>query len=93
MAKIIYTRTDEAPLMATYSLLPIVERTRVQPECRDPRHLAGRPHHRGVPEYLTEEQRIGDALSELGELATKPEANIIAPEHLGIHAAAVRSDR
>jgi isocitrate dehydrogenase len=79
MAKIIYTRTDEAPLMATYSLLPIVEAyagaAGVAVETRDI-SLAGRIIA-VFPEYLTEEQRIGDALSELGELATKPEANII----------------
>ncbi len=79
MAKIIYTRTDEAPLLATYSLLPIIEAyagaAGVTVETRDI-SLAGRIIAM-FPEYLTESQRIGDALSELGELATTPEANII----------------
>ncbi len=79
MAKIIYTRTDEAPLLATYSLLPIIEAyagaAGVAVETRDI-SLAGRIIAM-FPEYLTESQRIGDALSELGELATTPEANII----------------
>lgn len=79
MAKIIYTRTDEAPLLATYSLLPIIEAyagvAGVTVETRDI-SLAGRIIA-VFGEYLTEDQRIGDALAELGELATKPEANII----------------
>lgn len=78
-SKIIYTLTDEAPALATYSLLPIVEAftgvAGVAVETRDI-SLAGRIIA-NFPEYLTEEQRIGDALSELGELATTPEANII----------------
>ena len=79
MAKIIYTHTDEAPMLATYSFLPIVAayaRTAgVQVETRDI-SLAGRIISQ-FPERLTAEQRIDDALAELGELATKPEANII----------------
>ena len=79
MAKIIYTHTDEAPLLATYSFLPIVAayaRTAgVEVETRDI-SLAGRIISQ-FPERLTEEQRIDDALAELGELATRPEANII----------------
>ena len=79
MAKIIYTHTDEAPLLATYSFLPIVEayaRTAgVGVETRDI-SLAGRIIAL-FPERLTAEQRIDDALAELGELATTPEANII----------------
>ena len=79
MAKIIYTKTDEAPALATYSLLPIVQAfaasADVELETRDI-SLAGRIIAR-FPEYLTEEQRIGDALAELGELAKTPEANII----------------
>ena len=79
MAKIIYTKTDEAPALATYSLLPIVQAfaasAEVELETRDI-SLAGRIIAR-FPEYLTEEQRIGDALAELGELAKTPEANII----------------
>ncbi|WP_248583023.1 NADP-dependent isocitrate dehydrogenase [Nocardioides sp. InS609-2] len=79
MAKIIYTHTDEAPLLATYSFLPIVEayaRTAgVGVETRDI-SLAGRIIAL-FPERLTAEQRIDDALAELGQLATTPEANII----------------
>jgi isocitrate dehydrogenase len=79
MSKIIYTKTDEAPALATYSLLPIVEAfvasAGIALETRDI-SLAGRIIAR-FPEYLTEEQRIGDALAELGELAKTPEANII----------------
>ncbi len=78
-AKIIYTFTDEAPALATYSLLPVIQSfaaaAGVIVETRDI-SLAGRilAH---FPERLTEEQRIGDALSELGELALTPAANII----------------
>lgn len=79
MAKIIYTHTDEAPMLATYSFLPIVEAfastAGVQVETRDI-SLAGRIIA-VFGDYLTEEQRISDALAELGELAKKPEANII----------------
>ncbi|MFF2318869.1 NADP-dependent isocitrate dehydrogenase [Arthrobacter sp. NPDC058097] len=79
MAKIIYTHTDEAPMLATYSFLPIIEAfastAGVQVETRDI-SLAGRIIA-VFGDYLTEEQRIGDALAELGELAKKPEANII----------------
>ncbi len=78
-SKIIYTHTDEAPLLATYSLLPIVEAyasaADVEIETRDI-SLAGRIIAT-FPERLTDDQRIGDALSELGELALTPEANII----------------
>ncbi|KRF02945.1 isocitrate dehydrogenase [Nocardioides sp. Soil777] len=79
MAKIIYTHTDEAPMLATYSFLPIVSayaRTAgVEVETRDI-SLAGRIIAQ-FPDRLTDEQRLDDALAELGELATKPEANII----------------
>lgn len=79
MTKIIYTKTDEAPALATYSLLPIIQAfassAGVEVETRDI-SLAGRIIAR-FPEYLTEDQRIGDALAELGDLAKKPEANII----------------
>jgi isocitrate dehydrogenase len=79
MAKIIYTHTDEAPMLATYSFLPIVEAfastAGVQVETRDI-SLAGRIIA-VFGDYLTAEQQIGDALAELGELAKKPEANII----------------
>ncbi|KTF18400.1 NADP-dependent isocitrate dehydrogenase [Pseudoalteromonas sp. H105] len=78
-SKIIYTKTDEAPALATYSLLPIIQAytnaAGVEVETRDI-SLAGRVIA-NFPDYLTEEQRIGDALAELGELAKTPEANII----------------
>ena len=78
-SKIIYTETDEAPALATYSLLPIVQAfTRVAGiavEARDI-SLAGRIIA-NFPENLTAEQKLGDALAELGELAKTPEANII----------------
>ncbi|MEN8248796.1 MAG: NADP-dependent isocitrate dehydrogenase [Bacteroidota bacterium] len=79
MAKIIYTKTDEAPALATYSLLPIVNAftgvAGVEVETRDI-SLAGRIIA-NFPDNLTEEQKIGDALAELGKLAKTPEANII----------------
>ncbi|MGZ4486828.1 MAG: NADP-dependent isocitrate dehydrogenase [Nocardioides sp.] len=79
MAKIIYTHTDEAPLLATYSFLPIIAayaaKAGVEVETRDI-SLAGRIIAQ-FPDRLTEDQRLDDALAELGELATKPEANII----------------
>ena len=79
MATIIYTHTDEAPLLATYSFLPIIAayaaKAGVEVETRDI-SLAGRIIAQ-FPERLTDEQRVDDALAELGELATKPEANII----------------
>ena len=79
MATIIYTHTDEAPLLATYSFLPIVQayaaRAGVDVETRDI-SLAGRIIAQ-FPERLTDEQRIDDALAELGALAKTPEANII----------------
>ena len=78
-AKIIWTKVDEAPALATYSLLPIVEAfTRaagVAVETRDI-SLAGRIIA-NFPEDLTPAQRIADELSELGELTLKPDANII----------------
>jgi isocitrate dehydrogenase len=79
MGTIIYTHTDEAPMLATYSFLPIVAayaaKAGVDVETRDI-SLAGRIVSQ-FPERLTEEQRLPDALAELGELATRPEANII----------------
>ncbi|QYR18151.1 NADP-dependent isocitrate dehydrogenase [Corynebacterium glutamicum] len=79
MAKIIWTRTDEAPLLATYSLKPVVEAfaatAGIEVETRDI-SLAGRILAQ-FPERLTEDQKVGDALAELGELAKTPEANII----------------
>ena len=78
-SKIIYTKTDEAPALATYSLLPIIQAytnaAGVEVETRDI-SLAGRVIA-NFPDYLTPEQRINDALAELGELAKTPEANII----------------
>jgi isocitrate dehydrogenase len=78
-SKIIYTHTDEAPALATHSLLPIVSAyastAGVDVETRDI-SLSGRIIA-SFPERLTEEQRIGDALAELGELTGRPEANII----------------
>ncbi|MEZ8634579.1 NADP-dependent isocitrate dehydrogenase [Vibrio cyclitrophicus] len=76
---IIYTITDEAPALATYSLLPIIQSftasSGIDVDTRDI-SLAGRIIA-NFPEHLNEEQRIGDALAELGELAKTPEANII----------------
>ena len=78
-AKIIWTQVDEAPALATYSLLPIVEAftkaAGVAVETRDI-SLAGRIIA-NFPENLTPEQRISDQLAELGQLALTPEANII----------------
>ncbi len=76
---IIYTRTDEAPALATYSLLPVIaafaSTAGVSVETRDI-SLAARILAL-FPERLTPEQQVGDALAELGALAKKPEANII----------------
>src|SRR5579883_361808 len=78
-SKIIYTHTDEAPLLATYSFLPIIAAfaatAGVTLETRDI-SLAGRIIA-VFPDYLKPEQRIGDALAELGALTLRPEANII----------------
>jgi isocitrate dehydrogenase len=77
-APIIYTHTDEAPLLATYSFLRSSGlRGRRRGAGRDARHLLAGRILALFPEYLREDQRIGDALGELGELATRPEANII----------------
>ena len=79
MAKISWTRTDEAPLLATYSLKPIVEAfattADIDVETRDI-SLAGRILAQ-FPEQLSEDQRVEDALGNLGDLAKTPEANII----------------
>ncbi|WUD76537.1 NADP-dependent isocitrate dehydrogenase [Streptomyces sp. NBC_00510] len=76
---IIYTHTDEAPALATYSFLPVIQAyastAGVAVETRDI-SLAGRIIA-SFPEYLEEGQRIADALAELGELAKTPAANII----------------
>jgi isocitrate dehydrogenase len=78
-SKIIYTHTDEAPMLATYSLLPIVnaftKAAGVAVELRDI-SLAGRIIA-NFPEYLTDGQKQSDDLAELGKLALTPEANII----------------
>src|SRR6476659_4147309 len=77
--KVIYTYTDEAPALATHSLLPVIRafarRAGVEIELRDI-SLAGRILAQ-FPDRLTEAQRVPDALAELGELAKTPEANII----------------
>ena len=79
MAKITWTRTDEAPLLATYSLKPIVEAfastAGIDVETRDI-SLAARIAAQ-FPERLTEEQKVENALAELGKMAKTPEANII----------------
>jgi isocitrate dehydrogenase len=79
MAKIIYTYTDEAPALATASFLPILsafaDAAGVDVEIRDI-SLAGRILA-AFPDHLSDEQRVDDALAELGELAKTPEANII----------------
>src|SRR5213593_1618485 len=78
-AKILYTKTDEAPMLATYSFLPIVaaftKAAGVAFELRDI-SLAGRILA-VFPDYLTPQQKQSDDLAELGELAKTPEANII----------------
>jgi isocitrate dehydrogenase len=77
--KIIYTHTDEAPMLATYSFLPIIEAfsapAGVEVELRDI-SLAGRILAQ-FADRLPADQRVADALAELGQLATTPEANII----------------
>ena len=77
--KIIYTETDEAPALATYSFLPIVKKftaaANVDVETRDI-SLAARVLA-VFPEFMQEDQRVPNALAELGELAKTPEANII----------------
>ncbi len=78
-SKIVYTKTDEAPMLATHSLLPILKafssKAGIDIETKDI-SLAGRVLA-AFPDYLEEEQRVNDALAELGELVRKPEANII----------------
>ncbi|CAD7943488.1 unnamed protein product [Amoebophrya sp. A25] len=77
--KIIYTHTDEAPMLATYSLLPIIQTfckaCDVKVETRDI-SVSGRVIA-AFPECLKEEQKIGDHLAELGDLCKTPQANII----------------
>ena len=78
-SKIIYTKTDEAPMLATYSLLPIIQKfaaaADIDVELSDI-SLAARVLA-NFPEYLSEEQRVPDALAELGEMTQDPNANII----------------
>ncbi len=83
---IIYTKTDEAPALATYSFLPII-RTFAGPagvavETRDI-SLAGRILA-VFPEYLTPEQQIADAIGELGKRAKRSEANIIKISNISV---------
>ena len=79
MKSIVYTKTDEAPFLATHSLLPIIQRfcasSNVTFELKDI-SLAGRILA-AFPEWLSKEQQVKDDLDELGHLATTPEANII----------------
>ena len=79
MKSIVYTKTDEAPFLATHSLLPIIQRfcasSAVEFVLKDI-SLAGRILA-AFPERLSKEQQVEDALAELGKLATTPEANII----------------
>ncbi|MEI6493495.1 MAG: NADP-dependent isocitrate dehydrogenase, partial [Verrucomicrobiota bacterium] len=76
---IIYTKTDEAPALATYSFLPIIQaftkHSGIAVETRDI-SLAGRIIS-AFPDFLTEDQRLADDLAELGALTLQPEANII----------------
>ncbi len=78
-SRIIYTKTDEAPALATYSLLPIIKAftstAGIEIELKDI-SLTGRILA-NFPDYIKNEQRISDDLKELGELAKQPEANII----------------
>ncbi len=77
--QIIYTKTDEAPMLATYSLLPVIKAftavAGIDVQMRDI-SLAGRILA-NFPEKLSEDQRVSDALAELGEIAKTPDANII----------------
>jgi len=79
MSKIFYTITDEAPMLATHSFLPIIKAftktANIDVETRDI-SLAGRILS-NFPEYLKDDQKVADNLVELGQLATTPEANII----------------
>jgi len=79
MSKIIYTKTDEAPALATHSLLPIIKAftksSGITIETKD--ISLARRILSNFPELLTENQRVPDALAELGELVKKPDTNII----------------
>ena len=91
---IIYTKTDEAPALATYSFLPIVQAftkpSGINIETRDI-SLAARILS-AFPENLTAEQKVPDALAELGALAKTPEANIIKLPNISASATDGRSD-
>ena len=78
-ARIIYTVTDEAPMLATHSLLPIIQSFIGKADIRlDTKDISLSARVLAVfPDYLEENQKVSDALSELGELVKKPEANII----------------
>ncbi|WP_111683027.1 NADP-dependent isocitrate dehydrogenase [Winogradskyella tangerina] len=78
-AKIVYTKTDEAPALATRSFLPIVQSfTKSSGITLETKDISLAARILAVfPDYLNEEQKVADALAELGELAKKPEANII----------------
>ncbi len=79
MAKIIYTKTDESPMLATYSLLPMIKKfvskANIDMDTKDI-SLAGRILA-NLSDYLPNDQKTSDALAELGDLAKTPEANII----------------
>ena len=79
VSKIIYTKTDEAPMLATFSLLPIINafvlKANVKIESKDI-SLASRVLG-AFPEFLEKDQIVNDALAELGDLVKNPEANII----------------
>ena len=79
IAKIVYTKTDEAPALATRSFLPIVQSfTKSSGITIETKDISLAARILAVfPDFLTEEQKVSDALTELGELAKKPEANII----------------
>ncbi|WP_430467874.1 NADP-dependent isocitrate dehydrogenase [Winogradskyella ouciana] len=78
-AKIVYTKTDEAPALATRSFLPIVQSfTKSSGITLETKDISLAARILAVfPDYLTDEQKVPNALEELGELAKKPEANII----------------
>lgn len=92
-AKIIYTITDEAPALATHSFLPIVKAftatSNIEIETKDI-SLAGRILAT-FSDYLTENQKVSDALAELGQLATQPDTNIIKLPNISASVPQLRS--
>src|SRR3954467_12916355 len=92
---IIYTFTDEAPALATLSFLPIIQAfasaAGVTVETRDI-SLAGRILAT-FPDFLTDEQRVPDALGELGRLVTTPEANVIKLPNISASIPQLKADR